>query len=462
MELMLKEWHTLLEGVAVSTDSSDIEAYADWHRQYYTHLTKYLISTKNLEQAENVIDSIMYYSKISGLINNYLLHYDEVKHQLAMAQGNYKEAFDASDDMLKLAKDDASFKIRALQDRSEALEKLGKYQEALADARLFKLLNDSITQSDNRAQLNHLNKRYQINELQAQNNLLLHRSRFTTGGVAMILGIVALLAFLSVNSRWTRRIEIKNQQLQRERNVVVSQNKQLALERDRAEAASKAKTAFIQSMTHEIRTPLNAISGFSQVLTMTEADVTPEIRTDMSRRIMDGTRMLTNIIDDLILISDFESRTGPSPTEECLIDFVVNQAMEAVYPLLQKGVVIESESSLSPELVVKTSPQVIQKVLTKLLENAAKFTSEGRITLTMGIIDSKLHFSVSDTGPGIPADKREYIFERFAKLDSFSQGAGLGLTIVRMLTEHLGGSVNLDGEYSGGSKFDVIIPISLT
>lgn len=80
----------------------------------------------------------------------------------------------------------------------------------------------------------------------------------------------------------------------------------------------------------------------------------------------------------------------------------------------------------------------------------------------MGIIDSKLHLSVSDTGPGIPADKREYIFERFAKLDSFSQGAGLGLTIVRMLTEHLGGSVNLDGEYSGGSKFDVIIPISLT
>ena len=91
-----------------------------------------------------------------------------------------------------------------------------------------------------------------INELKTQNELLQQRSRFTTGSVAMILGIVALLAFLAVNSRWTRRLEIKNQQLQRERNVVVAQNKQLAIERDRAEAASKAKTSFIQSMTHEI------------------------------------------------------------------------------------------------------------------------------------------------------------------------------------------------------------------
>ena len=79
-----------------------------------------------------------------------------------------------------------------------------------------------------------------INELKTQNELLQQRSRFTTGGVAMILGIVALLAFLTINSRWTRRLEIKNQQLQRERNVVVAQNKQLAIERDRAEAASVA------------------------------------------------------------------------------------------------------------------------------------------------------------------------------------------------------------------------------
>ena len=269
----------------------------------------------------------------------------------------------------------------------------------------------------------------QYNSLTQANDreqLLQQRSRFTTGGVAMILGILALLAFLTFNSRWTRRLELKNQQLQRERNVVVNQNKQLALERDRAEAASKAKTAFIQSMTHEIRTPLNAISGFTQVLTMDDELLTPEMRTDLNQRIMDGTRMLTNILDDLILISDYESRTEPSPVEDCLIASVADQTIDTVRPFLSDGVTIENLSQIAPDQMVKTNANIIQNVLTKLLENAAKFTTSGHIMLTTEITDGKLHFAVSDTGPGIPADQHEYVFERFAKIDSFSQGAGLG------------------------------------
>ena len=71
-----------------------------------------------------------------------------------------------------------------------------------------------------------------------------------------------------------------------------------------------------------------------------------------------------------------------------------------------------------------------------------------------------MHFAVADTGPGIPCDKRDFIFERFSKLDSFAQGAGLGLSISRMIAERLGGTLTLDESYSGGSKFDLIIPIS--
>ena len=259
-----------------------------------------------------------------------------------------------------------------------------------------------------------------VNELQAQNDMLLHRSRFTTGGVAMILGIVALLAFLAVNSRWTRRIEIKNQQLQRERNVVVAQNKQLAVERDKAEAASKAKTSFIR----------------------------------------DGTRMLTNILDDLILISDYESRTEPSPREDCLIASIADQAVDAVRPLLADGVTIENQSQIAPELIVKTCPVIIQNILAKLLDNAAKFTTTGHIRLTTDYAGGQLHFTVIDTGPGIPADKHIYVFKRFTKLDSFSQGAGLGLTVARLLAEHMDGTVTIDANYQGGAKFDVFIPIA--
>ena len=76
----------------------------------------------------------------------------------------------------------------------------------------------------------------------------------------------------------------------------------------------------------------------------------------------------------------------------------------------------------------------------------------------MSLEDEQLHFSVTDTGPGIPEDKKDYIFERFTKLDSFAQGAGLGLAIARMTAEHLDGSLTLNTEYRKGTKFDLIIP----
>ncbi len=378
----------------------------------------------------------------------------------SQAKGEYAAAQDSTDSILNMANQDVSMRLTSLKNRAAALEKKGRYHEAYDYMLAYVELHDSVTQADNRAQQDDLNQRYQLNELKSENDLLLHRSRFTTGGVAMILGILALLAFLAFNGRWTRRLSIKNQQLERERNVVVAKNKQLAVERDRAETASKAKTAFIRSMTHEIRTPLNAISGFSQIMAMDDEEISWEERADMSRRIMKGTRQLTNILDDLILISDFESRTGPLPAEDCPIVSVVHQVISSVEPLVPEGVTLRFQSDMSSEQKVKTNARAVCNILSKLLDNAVKFTSQGHITLTAACHDGKLHFAVSDTGPGIPKDKRNYIFERFAKLDSFSQGAGLGLTAARLLAEHLGGTLTLDTDYTEGAKFDLFIPIT--
>jgi signal transduction histidine kinase len=299
-----------------------------------------------------------------------------------------------------------------------------------------------------------------INKLKTQNELLQQRSRFTTGSVAMILGIVALLAFLAVNSRWTRRLEIKNQQLQRERNVVVAQNKQLAIERDRAEAASKAKTSFIQSMTHEIRTPLNAINGFIQLLNMPGVEMQEAERVDCCQRIEDNAHMLTKILDDLIFISDLESNNELPPAEPCLCITIIGQALDSVSQIVAEGVKLNSECTIPEDKMVNTHPRMIHTILNKLLDNAVKFTKEGTITLRLCEEEGQLHFSVIDTGMGIPEDKKEFIFERFSKLDNFSQGIGLGLTISRMVAERLGGTLTLDTNNKQGSKFDLIIPLS--
>ena len=456
---LLTNWVILLSDLPASTDIDDLQAYASWRMSYYKAKFMYLIGMDSIAKAAQIVDSIEYYVKTSGdeLVeqNNMFSH----RYELAMAQGDYQAALHYAIEYLKSASGDVGTKKLALQNRAKANEKLGNYREALADMRAYDLLKDSIMQAGNRTQLNQLNKRFSLNELQSQNRLLRQRSRFTTGGVAMILGIGAILVFLVLNSRWNRKLQIKNMQLQRERNVVVAQNKQLEIERDHAEAASKAKTAFMQSMTHEIRTPLNAISGFTQVLTMKDIELPESERMDFCERIQESTRLLTNILDNLLLISDMESRSELPEPETCVVSAVATQALDMVRSLVANTVILDCQCELPVEQAIDSYPRMIHIVLTKLLENAAKFTTVGNITLKVSQEESMLHFSVVDTGPGIPPDKKEYIFERFTKLDNFVQGTGLGLTVARMIAERLGGTLTLDTEYTSGSKFDFILPI---
>ena len=459
VDSVLKEWALLLKNLPPSTDVDDLNAYACWHLKYFRKKISYLIAKGSLAQAAQVLDSIVYYTRLSG--NDIVEQNNTIdnRRELAMAQGDYPTALRYAEEYAERAQGDVGNRKLALMNRAEVLEKLGRHREALADFRAYELLKDSITQAKNREQLNRLNKRFSLNELQSRNRLLEQRSRFTTGGVAMILSVIALLVFLVLNSRWNRRLQVKNMQLQRERNVVVAQNKQLAIERDHAEAASRAKTSFMQSMTHEIRTPLNAISGFTQVLTMKDIELPDAERIDFCERIQENTRLLTTILDDLLLISDFESSSELPPAEPCVVSAIVDQAADTIRSIVAKTVTFDCQCMLPDDQTIDSYPRLIHIILSKLLENAAKFTTAGSITLKVNQEDTKLHFSVVDTGPGIPPDKKEYIFERFTKLDSFAQGTGLGLTVGRMIAERLGGTLTLDSDYTNGSKFDLILPI---
>ena len=110
------------------------------------------------------------------------------------------------------------------------------------------------------------------------------------------------------------------------------------------------------------------------------------------------------------------------------------------------------------EFYCLSNPLRLTQILQHLLRNAAKFTERGAVTLAWSKNETHLRFTVTDTGIGIPKDKQEFVFERFAKVDSFVQGTGLGLSIGRTCAERMGGSLTLDSEYTGGCRFVLTIP----
>ncbi|MFU2440987.1 ATP-binding protein [Bacteroides sp.] len=224
--------------------------------------------------------------------------------------------------------------------------------------------------------------------------------------------------------------------------------------RDKAEASDRLKSAFLANMSHEIRTPLNAIVGFSSLLTSTESAAEKELYNSL---IGHNNKLLLNLINDVIDLSKIESGYLELRPDWVNLTELLDESVAEYVHQVPSGVELLTNYPAHDSLVELDSLR-IKQILSNFLSNALKNTATGHVEVFYEVDHQSVRIGVKDTGRGIPQNMLEKIFERFEKLDSFAQGAGLGLSICKLIVEKMNGRVLVDSQLGIGTTFVIELP----
>ena len=234
--------------------------------------------------------------------------------------------------------------------------------------------------------------------------------------------------------------------------------RELLSSKEKAEMSDSLKSAFLANMSHEIRTPLNAIVGFSSLL----AEADDDERESYMSLVEENNELLLNLISDILDISKIEAGTVELIITRVDLPRLCREVISTCsHKKHEEAVVLRFDES-SPQIMIDADKNRIMQVLSNFVTNALKFTTKGSVTLSYRLEnDTQVRFCVTDTGKGIPAEQQHEIFNRFVKLDSFSQGAGLGLSICQSLVERMGGEIGVESREGEGSCFWFTHPYTL-
>lgn len=347
-------------------------------------------------------------------------------------------------------------KADILWDMNRKEEAAGLYRDFLLEQKKEKERNEEITTSEfatmlNLQQLNaekvRLEKISQKKQLQNTRTILFS-----------VLGLLCIVViFLWQQRKLNAKLHRAKNKLDEQNRTLIKAEEELRKAKEVAEQSNWLKTMFIQNMSHEIRTPLNSIVGFSGVL----VDMLDE-KEDIGQYVAlieSNSKLLLKLVGDIldisILDSEVEIKHNAVDVNACC-----QASIDAAGASFDPGVRLIFEPACD-ELIINSNYNYIVQVLDNLLGNASKFTHEGSVTLAYEVKkeENQLIFTVTDTGIGIPVEEQERVFERFVKLDNFSQGAGLGLSICRIVAERLGGYLRIDKGYTQGTR--VIFCVSM-
>lgn len=373
------------------------------------------------------------------------------------------EAFDKQEDKESQFNEQALNNVQ-IRSKSDIYYQMGDTESALKCLQEYLVVDDSLKTLNEQRATSEFATLLNLEKLNSEKKELLLQAQIKEikSKKTLIISLIGLLGlvfvFLYRENLLNRKLRLSESKLKQKNSELTDSREELRKAKDKAEASSKMKTTFIQSMSHEIRTPLNSIVGFSQVLSDNYSQISPETK-EFTEIIKTNSNDLLRLVTDVLTLSELDQHEElPSdiPTD---IDACCQIALDLAKANKADGVTIQFTPS-AHTLTLKSNPNYLTQALTNLLHNAAKFTTRGAISLEYEVSEETqmIHFTITDTGIGIPDELRTQIFERFYKINSFSQGTGLGLPICKSIAEKLKGDLILDPNYHNGCRFILRLP----
>uniref|UniRef100_UPI0040289B89 sensor histidine kinase n=1 Tax=Parabacteroides merdae TaxID=46503 RepID=UPI0040289B89 len=393
-------------------------AFSAEYDRYFTSLNYYK-SIRDFQKAADYNDSVIYYFR----------------------HGNFQ--FDLTENI-----------VLTLKDKIDCLDSLHRYKDAYEAYKEYSVLLDSARTRSMENKVEDLEIKKHVDELVVEKKALEIDLQKSRSQLYLFLALLILSICFGIFI-FFRLGKIKSlyKELQESNRLVI-------IASEKAQESERMKNAFIKNMCHEVRTPLNAINGFAELIT--SDGISPEEKKEFSKIIYTNCHNITSMMNDVLVIAQLDSSNEVLPLEPVHISLLCHHEMNKLKKLQQKpDIHYQVEGDKSNDLIY-SDPNHFGIIISHLLSNANKFTNQGSITLSYRPEEEGriMCICVTDTGCGIPADKSEWIFERFTKNDDFIPGSGLGLYLCRLITQRLNGSLKLDTCYTGGARFILRLPIN--